>query len=202
MIDGKQTNVHGLRTGTTLTATYTTTTTPDIDRTVSNLTGTVWFVSGNTVILTLPDGTNKMYKSLPDYKFNVDGRDNDVSSLRKGMRISAEHCERAERGSCQQYRYHRVGPQTRRGSGKGPCCHSGSGGTDTGAHTRSGPAYSNSDSRTCRSPRGCSCSGGTAHQAPQNGQHASFGWHAGPAIHWRQFRSSHGAAALKATRRA
>jgi hypothetical protein len=94
MIDGKRTNVHGLKVGTTITATYTTTTTPVTDRTVSNLTGTVWFVSGTTVILTLPDGTNKVYKSLPGYKFTVNGRpDADVSSLRKGMRIAAEKIE-------------------------------------------------------------------------------------------------------------
>jgi LPXTG-motif cell wall-anchored protein len=90
LIDGQETNVHGLKPGTTLNATYTTTTTPVLDRTVSNLSGTVWFVSGNTVILTLPDGTNKVYKSQPGYKFNVNGRDADVSALRKGMKIVAE----------------------------------------------------------------------------------------------------------------
>ena len=62
MVDGKDITVHELQVGTTLTATITTTTIPVTERTVSNLTGTVWFVSGSTVILTLPDGTNKMYK--------------------------------------------------------------------------------------------------------------------------------------------
>jgi hypothetical protein len=90
MVDGKEITVHDLKVGTTLTATITTTTIPVTDRTVTNLTGTVWFVSGSTVILTLPDGKNKMYKSLPGFKFTVDGRQATVFDLRKGMRISAE----------------------------------------------------------------------------------------------------------------
>lgn len=90
MVDGKEITVHDLKVGTTLTATLTTTTTPVIDRTVTNLTGTVWFVSGSTVILTLPDGKNKMYKSLPGFQFTVNGRKATVFDLRKGMQISAE----------------------------------------------------------------------------------------------------------------
>jgi hypothetical protein len=42
------------------------------------------------VILTLPDGTNKIYKSLPGYKFIVNGKPATVFQLRKGMMISAE----------------------------------------------------------------------------------------------------------------
>jgi len=91
VVDGKTITVHELKPGTTLTATYTTTTTPVNDRTVSNLSGKVWFVSGNTVILTLPDGTNKMYKAQPHFTFKIDGNDKaDVSNLRKGMNVSAE----------------------------------------------------------------------------------------------------------------
>jgi LPXTG-motif cell wall-anchored protein len=91
VVDGKQITVHDLKPGTTLTATYTTTATPVTDRTVQNLSGKVWFVSGNTVILTLPDGTNKMYKAQPHFTFKIDGNDKaDVSNLRKGMNVSAE----------------------------------------------------------------------------------------------------------------
>jgi hypothetical protein len=90
LIDGKEVNVHDLKVGTTLTATITTTTTPVIDRTVTNLKATVWYVSAPTVILTLPDGTNKVYKSQPGYKFTVNGRPATAASLRKGMQISAE----------------------------------------------------------------------------------------------------------------
>jgi hypothetical protein len=203
MIDGKRTNVHGLKVGTIITATYTTTTTPVTDRTVSNLAGTVWFVSGTTVILTLPDGTNKMYKSLPGYKFTVDGRpDADVSSLRKGMRIAAEKIEE-EPGTIitNNPKNHGIGPQTLRGPGsiKGPYPRS-------GPNRRSGPTGRDTGSRTSSSPGGRSCSGigGASNpcQAPQNGQYASFGRHAGPAFHGGWFRSSHGASSLTAKRRA
>jgi hypothetical protein len=90
LIDGKEVNIHDLKVGTTLTATITTTTTPVVDRTVTNLKGTVWFVAPPTVILTLPDGTNKIYKSLPGYKFNINGQQATVFQLKKGMVISAE----------------------------------------------------------------------------------------------------------------
>jgi|SRR5580700_2452381 hypothetical protein len=90
LIDGKEVNVHDLKVGTTLTATITTTTTPVIDRTVTNLKATVWYVAAPTVILTLPDGTNKVYKSLPGYKFTVNGKPATAFDLRKGMQISAE----------------------------------------------------------------------------------------------------------------
>jgi len=90
VIDGRDVALHELRPGTYLTATIVTTTTPVVERTTTNLIGRVWFVLGNTVILTLPDGKNHMYTAEPHYKFKVDGRDAEVSDLRKGMRISAE----------------------------------------------------------------------------------------------------------------
>lgn len=90
LIDGKEVTIHDLKVGTTLTATITTTTTPVVDRTVTNLKGTVWYVAAPTVILTLPDGTNKVYKSLPGYKFTINGQPATVFQLRKGMEISAE----------------------------------------------------------------------------------------------------------------
>lgn len=90
IVDGKEITVRDLKVGTKLTATINTTTTPVTDRTVSNLTGTVWHVSGPNVILTLPDGTNKMYKARPEMKFDVGGQKATVFELRKGMRITAE----------------------------------------------------------------------------------------------------------------
>jgi len=90
LIDGKEVTVHDLKPGTSLNATITTTTTPITERTTSNLSGTVWYVNGPNVILTLPDGTNKMYKAMPDFKFKVEGRDATVFDLKKGMRITAE----------------------------------------------------------------------------------------------------------------
>jgi hypothetical protein len=90
VIDGKPMTVHDLKPGTSLKANIVTTKTPITERTTTKLTGTVWYVAGNTVILTLPDGQNKMYKSLPDYKFKVNGEDATVDQLKKGMQISAE----------------------------------------------------------------------------------------------------------------
>ena len=90
LIDGKEVNIHDLKVGTTLTATITTTTTPVLDRTVSNLTGTVFYRAGTSVILTLPGGINKVYKPLPGYKFSVNGQPATVFDLRKGMQVSAQ----------------------------------------------------------------------------------------------------------------
>src|SRR3954453_21341300 len=89
-IDGQDVSVHDLKPGTRLTATVTTTTTPVTERTTTVGTGKVWYVSGNTVILTLPNNENKMYKVKEDYKFNVHGQPASVHDLRKGMVISAE----------------------------------------------------------------------------------------------------------------
>jgi hypothetical protein len=93
VIDGKQETVHDLEPGTSLKATIVTTSTPFTRRTITNVSGKVFFVSGTTVILTLPDGTNKMYKSLPHFKFTINGRKGDLSDLRKGMNITAEKIE-------------------------------------------------------------------------------------------------------------
>jgi hypothetical protein len=93
LIDGKELSVSELKPGTKLTATVTTTTTPVTQRTTTIGSGTVWYVAGNTVIVTLPDHTNKMYTVNDSYKFNVNGKQSGVHELRKGMRISAEKIE-------------------------------------------------------------------------------------------------------------
>src|SRR5688572_18738134 len=62
VIDGKDLTFRQLKTGTKLQATVTTTTTPITERTTTVGTGKVWFVSGNNVILTLPNGENRQYK--------------------------------------------------------------------------------------------------------------------------------------------
>ena len=90
-VDGKETGIEDLKVGTKLTATYTTTTTPITDRTVTVGTGRVWHVQGTTVILTLPNGENRMYKVKDDYKFTIEGNKKaTVFDLRKGMVIAAE----------------------------------------------------------------------------------------------------------------
>jgi len=90
VIDGTEVSVHDLRPGTRLTATVTTTTTPVTQRTTTVGTGKVWYVGGNTVILTLPNNENRVYKVKESYRFIVGGEKASVHDLRKGMVISAE----------------------------------------------------------------------------------------------------------------
>jgi hypothetical protein len=89
-IDGKEVGVRELKPGTKLSATITKTETPVTVRTTTVGTGRVAFVSGSTVILTLPNGENKQYKVKPDYKFNINGKPASVFELRQGMTVSAE----------------------------------------------------------------------------------------------------------------
>jgi hypothetical protein len=90
IIDGRELTVHDLKPGTKLTATVTTTTTPITERTTTVGTGKVWYVAGNTVILTLPNGENRQYKVNDNYKFNIEGKEATVFELRKGMTVSAQ----------------------------------------------------------------------------------------------------------------
>ena len=89
-IDGKEVTTSELKPGTKLSATITTTRTPVIDRTTTIGTGKVWWVSGNTVIITLPNNENRTYKVNDNYRFNVNGAPASVHDLRKGMVISAQ----------------------------------------------------------------------------------------------------------------
>lgn len=90
IIDGKELTVGELKPGTKLTATITTKTTPVIDRTTTIGSGKVWYVSGNSVIVTLPNNENRSYKVDENFRFMVDGRKASVHDLRKGMIISAQ----------------------------------------------------------------------------------------------------------------
>jgi LPXTG-motif cell wall-anchored protein len=90
IVDGKELTVGELKPGTRLTATVTTTNTPVTERTTTVGTGKVWHVSGNNVILTLPNNENHMYKVQESYRFNVNGQKATVHDLRKGMIVSAE----------------------------------------------------------------------------------------------------------------
>lgn len=89
-VDGQQVNVHQLKVGTHLTATFTTKTVPETIKTVRTITGKVWFVNApSTVILTLPDNTNKEYKVPKGQMFMIDGKEQSVFHLKKGMNVSA-----------------------------------------------------------------------------------------------------------------
>ena len=87
IVDGKPLTVHQLKPGTILTATFTSK--PPVGAPVATVTGKVWYASGNTVILTLPDGTNKSYTVPASYKFIVNGAPASVDKLRKGMKVTA-----------------------------------------------------------------------------------------------------------------
>jgi hypothetical protein len=90
IVDGQELSVHDLKPGTKLTATVSTTTTPVTERTTTVGSGKVWYVSGNNVILTLPNNENRMYKVQDSYRFTVNGQKASVHDLKKGMVISAE----------------------------------------------------------------------------------------------------------------
>jgi LPXTG-motif cell wall-anchored protein len=88
-IDGQDMMVHDLKPGMHVSRTITTTTTPKTVETVRTVSGTVWWVNPPTsLILTLPDGTNKQYKVPEGQKFLIDGQEQSVFHLKKGMKIS------------------------------------------------------------------------------------------------------------------
>ena len=89
-VNGQQVNVHQLKVGTHLTQTVTTKTVPTTVKTVRTISGKVWFVNApSTVILTLPDGTNKQYKVPKGQMFDINGQQQSVFHLKKGMIVNA-----------------------------------------------------------------------------------------------------------------
>jgi LPXTG-motif cell wall-anchored protein len=89
-VDGKQMTIAELKPGTHLTQTITTKTTPKTIVTVRTIEGRVWHVNPPSyVILTLPDGTNKEYNVPKGQMFNINGKQDTVFELRKGMNVSA-----------------------------------------------------------------------------------------------------------------
>lgn len=89
-VDGKDLRVGELRPGMKLTQTITTTTE---NRTVTEaitIKGRVWQVMApKSVILTLPDGTNKQYNVPEGTHFMIDGQQRTVFDLRPGMNVTA-----------------------------------------------------------------------------------------------------------------
>jgi hypothetical protein len=89
-IDGKDVSVHDLKAGTTLTQTITTTTTPHFVNSAQTIKGKIWYVSApNTVIVSLPDGKNHMFRVPGHAKFFVNGQPREVRDLRTGMNFEA-----------------------------------------------------------------------------------------------------------------
>jgi len=87
IVDGVPLSVRQLKPGTVLTATFDTM--PPVGAPVETVTGKVWYASGSTVILTLPDGTNKTYRVPPSFQFIVGDQSATVHDLRKGMKVTA-----------------------------------------------------------------------------------------------------------------
>lgn len=89
-VDGKKMGVRDLAPGMKLTQRIVTTITPQTITTVRSVTGKVWHVNAPaSVILTLPDGTNKQFKVPKGQKFTIDGQEKTVFDLRKGMTVTA-----------------------------------------------------------------------------------------------------------------
>src|SRR5215475_5421326 len=89
-VDGKELSVHELKPGMKLQRTIVTTSTPKMVTTVRTIQGKVFNVNApSSVILTLPDNTNKQYKVPKGQKFMIDGQEKTIFDLRKGMNISA-----------------------------------------------------------------------------------------------------------------
>lgn len=88
IIDGQSKTVGELRPGTVLTATITTTTQPITVRTTTVTNGTVRYVAGNYVLLTLANGENKGYTVPQNFTFTTEGRTTTVNDLRPGMKVS------------------------------------------------------------------------------------------------------------------
>ena len=89
VIDGQKKLIGDLKPGTMLTATLITTERPMTLRTHDVLNGTVWFASGNYVILTDEKGENREYTVPETYQFTVDGKPATARDLRKGMKVQA-----------------------------------------------------------------------------------------------------------------
>jgi len=89
-VDGKELSVHDLKPGMKLQRTITTTTTPKTVTTIRSIQGTVFSVTApSTLILSFPEGPNKIYNVPKDQKFVIDGKTYTAFELKKGMKIAA-----------------------------------------------------------------------------------------------------------------
>lgn len=90
IVDGREGTVRDLKTGSRLTQTITTTTTPRYVQTVQVIKGKVWHVNApHSVIVSLPDGQNHQFRVPAHATFTVNGQSKTVFDLRKGMSFEA-----------------------------------------------------------------------------------------------------------------
>jgi LPXTG-motif cell wall-anchored protein len=89
-IDGRNVSVRELKAGTKLTQTFTVTSTPRYVNTIRTIKGKVWHVNTpSSVIVTLPDHTNQVFRVPGDARFTVNGKPKSVFDLKKGMTFEA-----------------------------------------------------------------------------------------------------------------
>lgn len=90
-VNGQQLNVHQLQPGMVVERQTITTTTPRVITTIKTVTGTVFLANPPTsVILTLENGKNQLFKIPMGQKFDIGGQEVNAFGLRKGMPVSAQ----------------------------------------------------------------------------------------------------------------
>jgi len=90
VVDDRELTVHDLKPGMKLQRTITTMVTPTTITAIKTVEGTVFHVTPpNSVILTLPDGTNQPFRIPNRQKFVINGNEMDAFGLEKGMKMSA-----------------------------------------------------------------------------------------------------------------
>jgi hypothetical protein len=87
MIDGVAKTVRQLQKGTMLTADVTITEDPLVRRTKTVNSGTVFWASPTSVIITQENGENKQYAVPDGFKFDVGGQKLEAMQLRPGMKL-------------------------------------------------------------------------------------------------------------------
>jgi hypothetical protein len=88
IVDGVPKTLDQIPVGTVLTSTATTTETPMVTRTKTITKGEVLWASSKSLIA-LVDGETKQYEVPEGFKFDVDGQQVPVTSLKKGMKLTA-----------------------------------------------------------------------------------------------------------------
>ncbi len=89
-VDGKQMGLSDLQPGMKLQRTTVKTTTPQVVTKVETVSGKVWHVTPpHSVILSLENNENQMFKIPSGQKFTVNGKETDAWGLKKGMMVSA-----------------------------------------------------------------------------------------------------------------
>jgi hypothetical protein len=88
MIDGVAKTVSELQKGTMLSADVTIVEYPLVKRTTTVNSGTVFWASPTSLIITQENGENKQYAVPDGFKFDVDGQKLDAMQLRPGMKLT------------------------------------------------------------------------------------------------------------------